>query len=270
MVRRGVCILLLLVGSARADDVQSAREEYRQGTRAFEVGSFDEAIEHFAAAYKLKDDPTILFNLAQAQRLAGRRSEALRTYRIYLSKQPNSPSRNEVLRIIDELSRISELAPQQETESDQARKHLEAGGALYRQKHYVEAITEYEAGRAIKPMPAFEYSLARCHDQLGHTDEALQHYRAYLRSNPSDENEIEARIAALEKPPEKPQPAVAPAVVAQPAEAPPPKKRRAWVTPVAVVAAVVVAGVAVGLGVGLTSGGGSVDPSPSLGQVHWK
>ena len=96
-----------VAGSARAaDDRESAREHYARGTKAFDLGQYDEAITEYSAAYKAKDAPEILYNIAQAHRLAGHSAEALRFYRIYLTKLPAAANRAEVERKIEELQKL--------------------------------------------------------------------------------------------------------------------------------------------------------------------
>jgi hypothetical protein len=62
-----ICLCLLLIAStAHADSLAVAREHYSKGTKAFEVGQYDEAAREFAEAYKIKDDPVILYHSAAA------------------------------------------------------------------------------------------------------------------------------------------------------------------------------------------------------------
>jgi tetratricopeptide (TPR) repeat protein len=105
-------LLLTAVSPARdcwaapEDDVAAAREHYQKGTRAFELGAYDEAIAEYSAAYRLKDAPEILYNMAQAHRLAGHPGDALRLYRQYLVKVPNASNREQVQVKIDELQKL--------------------------------------------------------------------------------------------------------------------------------------------------------------------
>ncbi len=105
-----LCALLVLVASFIGSrslyaqvDVNRAREHYRRGTKAYEIGDYNEAIKEYGEAYKLIDDPALLFNLGQAHRLAGHSVEALRAYRMFLLKVPDSPNRVEVQQRIAEL-----------------------------------------------------------------------------------------------------------------------------------------------------------------------
>ncbi|MGB8299070.1 MAG: tetratricopeptide repeat protein [Polyangia bacterium] len=106
-------LLALSAGVARGDDEGSAREHYVKGTRAYELGLYDEAIAEYMAAYKIKDDPALLFNLGQAHRLAGQAAEALRLYKTYLSKVPEAANRADVEGKIRELKELVEKQKQQ-------------------------------------------------------------------------------------------------------------------------------------------------------------
>jgi tetratricopeptide (TPR) repeat protein len=103
-----LAICLALVGVARADERATAREHYFKGTKAFDLGLYEEAITEYQAAYKAKDDPALLYNIAQAHRLAGHAPEALRFYKVYLSKLPHAANRPEVEVKIAELEKLVE------------------------------------------------------------------------------------------------------------------------------------------------------------------
>jgi hypothetical protein len=102
-----VCLLgTALASPARADDAASAREHYERGTKYYDIGKYDDAIREFEAAYEAKSDPAIIYNLAQAHRLAGHNQEALQLYRNYLRYVPHPPNRAD----IDERIRALEKA----------------------------------------------------------------------------------------------------------------------------------------------------------------
>jgi tetratricopeptide (TPR) repeat protein len=108
-MRHVVAIAALLTLSAavvRGDDQGAARDHYTKGTRAYELGLYDEAIAEYMAAYKAKDDPALLFNLGQAHRLAGHPAEALRFYKTYLAKVPEAANRADVESKIRELKEL--------------------------------------------------------------------------------------------------------------------------------------------------------------------
>lgn len=103
MLHKGTIVMLALVlglGAARADDKEAAREAYKAGSRYFEIGDYKSALDRFKEAYLSFEDAAILFNIAQCQRLLGQKQEALRSYRIYLQKQPDGPNHAEIENIV--------------------------------------------------------------------------------------------------------------------------------------------------------------------------
>jgi tetratricopeptide (TPR) repeat protein len=97
-------VFILVTPPVRAqEDVSAAREHFLKGTKAFDLGLYEDAIKEYMSAYQIKDDPAFLYNIAQAHRLAGHDAEALRFYRIYLTRAPNAPNRAHVETRIAEL-----------------------------------------------------------------------------------------------------------------------------------------------------------------------
>jgi tetratricopeptide (TPR) repeat protein len=92
--------LACLFGStvARADDATAAaaREHYQKATSYYDLGKYAEAITEFEAAYEIKNDPALLYNLAQSNRLAGNPDQALHFYRTYLRYVPHPANRVEI------------------------------------------------------------------------------------------------------------------------------------------------------------------------------
>jgi hypothetical protein len=83
--------------------VNVAREHFRQARVLFELGRYREAVPEFEASFLAKDDPATLYNLAQAQRLAGMNAAALRSYRAYLVRVPDASNRSDVEALIRQL-----------------------------------------------------------------------------------------------------------------------------------------------------------------------
>jgi tetratricopeptide (TPR) repeat protein len=94
---------------ARADDAATAREHYQKGTSFYDLGRYAEAIKEFEAAYEIKNDPALLYNLAQSNRLAGNSEQALHFYRTYLRYVPNAKNRVE---IEDRIKQLEQLVTQ--------------------------------------------------------------------------------------------------------------------------------------------------------------
>jgi tetratricopeptide (TPR) repeat protein len=91
-----IVALMLVAPVARAEDVAAAREHYKKGTTYYDLGKYADAAREFEAAYEAKNDPAILFNLAQAYRLSGDTDQALHFYRTYLRYVPKAANRSEI------------------------------------------------------------------------------------------------------------------------------------------------------------------------------
>jgi len=89
-------MLLALFTVAHASPVDDARQHYQAGTAAFNLGDFAKAVIEYKAAYTAKQDPTFLYNIAQAARLAGDLQTALFFYKSFLRNMPNAPNKQEV------------------------------------------------------------------------------------------------------------------------------------------------------------------------------
>lgn len=107
-----LAVLIASAGTVRADtsasDKQKAREHYVAAKRSFELGRFDEAIKGYEEAYRLVDEPALLYNLGQAHRLAGHNREAMRAYKNFLSRLPDAKNRDEVEKKIAQLEKVVE------------------------------------------------------------------------------------------------------------------------------------------------------------------
>jgi hypothetical protein len=90
----------VLVGprAARAEPppVDPGERAHRGGKQAFADGDYQAAAQRFDEAYRLSGDPIHLFNLAQAQRLAGDCRAARHSYRAFLDRMPDAPNRADV------------------------------------------------------------------------------------------------------------------------------------------------------------------------------
>jgi tetratricopeptide (TPR) repeat protein len=100
----GLCSL------ARAESPEAeARRHFIAGTKEYQLGEFKKAADEYKAAFRAKSDPVLLYNIAQALRLAGELQQALFFYQSYLRSVPNAHNKAE----IDE--RIAKLQEQLKT-----------------------------------------------------------------------------------------------------------------------------------------------------------
>lgn len=113
------------VAAAAADeDKVLAKQHFESGARHFDLSEWEQALLEFKEAYRLKPDPTFLYNIAQCHRKLGNLDEALTFYRTYLRRAPDARNRNEVER------RIADLEADRQkklSESDRGRSMAETG-----------------------------------------------------------------------------------------------------------------------------------------------
>jgi uncharacterized membrane protein len=104
-----VCAAAVLsAGRARADDTEDARAFVQKATAAFALTHYGAAAENFEKAFELRPDGALLYNAAQAHRLAGNKERALALYKNYLRLYAKKEQHPEVQARIDELEKAIE------------------------------------------------------------------------------------------------------------------------------------------------------------------
>jgi hypothetical protein len=102
---------MVVPARAAADaSTEEARKHFLKGQQLFDVGRWDEAAEEFEQAYAARNDPTFIYNMAQAYRRKGDAKRALELYKNFLIKDPKTPKRAEVEERIAALQRQVEEA----------------------------------------------------------------------------------------------------------------------------------------------------------------
>ena len=91
--------------------MRDARAHYEQAVAHYNLDEFAPALAEFREAYRLKPDPSFLFNIAQCHRKLGEIDAALDFYRKYLRNLPNAPNRADIERMIAELRARQASAP---------------------------------------------------------------------------------------------------------------------------------------------------------------
>lgn len=86
-------MVLALVSSAGAAEEKKteARRLYDEATAAFGVGNYAEAAEKYEGSFKLHPDAALLYNAAQAYRMAGNQQRALQLYRNFVRLYGDNP-----------------------------------------------------------------------------------------------------------------------------------------------------------------------------------
>jgi hypothetical protein len=179
-----------------------------------------------------------------------------------------------------------------------SKEFFESGLAHYNLDEYAAALTAFEEGYRLKPLPLFLFNIAQAHRKLGNTAKAVEFYRTFLAQDPSSPlraetlgylKDLEHSTAPPPNPPlattplptpvpTTPEPAQItppvehpvvettppPALVVKSADAPPRRRRWVWGVIGASIAVVVVGAVGIGVGVGLTHKG--APPDSALGN----
>ncbi len=115
-------LVLALVRPAGADpDTEAAKQRFLQGTRAYDLGRYDEAVREYEAAYKLKDDPALLYNIGQAYRLAGKPADAARSYKSFLRRMPTAKNRVAVEQLAEQQQKLADEQAAREAADQQRR-----------------------------------------------------------------------------------------------------------------------------------------------------
>jgi hypothetical protein len=227
-LRITVFATILIAAPARADSVAEAKAHWTKGLGAYALGDYPQAAAEYEKAFALHTDPALLYNAAQAHRLAGNKQRALLLYQNYLRLfgGPRMPYHDEVVRHIGEL-KVAIESEQRATTSPPTEPALV-------DKSEPKPTTKTATASA-QPTPQHEPA----HEPAHESDRAPTGPSSDARREPA---------------------ATAPLVVATTPAKPAP--RRPWIWGVVAGAAAVV-GVGIGLGVGLTRT--PPNPTPTFG-----
>jgi tetratricopeptide (TPR) repeat protein len=105
-----ITLLAIALGGrpALAAEPSAARRAYDEATAAFGLGHYAEAAEKYETAFSLRPDPALLYDAAQAYRLAGNRPRALELYRNYLRLYPDRQNADEARNQVAALTKAIE------------------------------------------------------------------------------------------------------------------------------------------------------------------
>ena len=92
-----------VVAAGDSERIREARTHYEKGVSHYNLDEFAAALAEFTEAYRVKPDPSFLFNIAQCHRRLGNTDAAADFYRKYLRSVPDARNRTEVERMIAEL-----------------------------------------------------------------------------------------------------------------------------------------------------------------------
>src|SRR5262245_21890113 len=100
-----VAVAAFSAAPASAQDAEKARQLFQQGSKYYDLGQFDKAIEAWQAGYDQKPDPGFLYNIAQAYRQKQDAAKAIFFYKGYLRNSPKAKNREEVEQKIAQLQK---------------------------------------------------------------------------------------------------------------------------------------------------------------------
>lgn len=108
---------------------ETAKQYVNAGLAAQDSGDYDTALTLYTKAHQLVPHPVLLFNMAQAHRLAGRVDQALDMYRRYLTADPSGPQAQPARELIAEIEarKLAEARKLEEARrAEEARRSEEA------------------------------------------------------------------------------------------------------------------------------------------------
>ncbi|HEY0255460.1 MAG TPA: PEGA domain-containing protein [Kofleriaceae bacterium] len=95
-----LCVVATLAAPALADSREDARREFAAGQEADKAGDYGGAIEHYVAAYKIKEHPFAVYNIAVDYERLHNFREAERWYQHFVEMSPPGPQRDNVEKLI--------------------------------------------------------------------------------------------------------------------------------------------------------------------------
>jgi tetratricopeptide (TPR) repeat protein len=140
-------ILIALLLAAAPDNTAQAREHFKSAQLHYSLGEFEAAVKDFREAYRLRQEPAILFNVAQSYRQLHKYSDAYFYYRQYLSQKPDAANREEVE------SLIAQVQYQMDQEKEQETRIARDPAAAKNSEHILGAAQPH-AGTQPAPQPA--------------------------------------------------------------------------------------------------------------------
>ena len=88
-------------------DRAKARTLSHEAQIAYNLRQFKDALDKYAAAYRLDPVPELLFNIAQCHRQLKQYEEAVFFYKRYLAISPNSANAENAARLLEEVQRLA-------------------------------------------------------------------------------------------------------------------------------------------------------------------
>lgn len=106
-----------------------------------------------------------------------------------------------IARAQEPVASVEEPMPENLEATRQAREHFTAGVEHFTAHRYREAIRSFSLAAQLVPSADLWFNIARAHEELSEYEEAIEHYRLYLRDrvDPPDREVVEQHITVLEE-----------------------------------------------------------------------
>lgn len=196
-----LALALVLAGAPRAAAqadagvVSRAQALFDQGLAAYDAGRLDEAARLLAEADRLTPSPELAFNIGRIYERMGDAQEAIRHFERYLhdghpsdTERADVQARIEALRALEtrQHDQIMTAPPSTDDMTAEARTFFLRGVAMFRRHRYDAALAAFTAAYRFAALPEVVYNLAVASERTGHTQDAVDYYREYLRVRPQD------------------------------------------------------------------------------------
>ena len=198
-------------GAPAYGEEESATVYEEEGARLYIAKSYEGAIKQFSQAYRLDPKPRYLFNIAQAYRRMGLAAETTEYYQRYI----NDESKIDPTIYADITSYIEQYYASQEVkdrprtaiDAPEPAPQLAAEELIDAEELIAQYVRDYKAGNNAAATELMEqlkqvyekrhdamllYYIASGYDQIKRTKFALDYYKRYLATDPSD-NTLRAR-----------------------------------------------------------------------------
>lgn len=138
---------LVPLAALAADKAETqARQLAKEGQQHYDLGEFDKALEKFSEAYKLKNAPALLFNLAQCHRKLGNWEQSAFFFGRFIdNSNPNAPNIEVARELLEDARRKQTAAEEEARLADERKREDEKRAAAEEERRREE---EAEARRA--------------------------------------------------------------------------------------------------------------------------
>lgn len=200
-------------GVVPAVNLPEARRQFKLGGGYFADLQYEKALKAFQESYRLSLKPDLLFNIAQCHSKLGEYEKAIEMFERFLKADPHGGQADAVQGRIKALRQEIESQKRRSAEeayidSSATKALYEAGREYYQGGEYQKALDKFVELILLSENMRFQYDLALCHEKLDNKREAIEAYQLYLKEgNPTEvrREEVEARIAALQRPAGEPE-----------------------------------------------------------------